>query len=394
MLDDNYSLFVVAPWFDDRVDRFELFVDVLNRVGRGAILLKACDPVLLQEMRGRLGAGDATGIEVWGRRPALGFQRWAANTIRSRPGPVIVHDIYFGWATLPLKLSRWGRSKKSSTACLLSLYFPNPAFARALDWRGSSTAERFFYLRMLSKRLAMEYASSKAADYVIGNSPDVAKGAARYYGVPARRCVMIRNNVDTGHFSPRSGIPLEGIPPGPRLLYVGSLQKRKGIYDILDVAGLVKVEFPDVRLILVGKLLDFERDKFNRRVAELRLEGNIIIQGFRPREALPDYYSGADVCLVPSYFEGSPRVLLEALACGCPVVATDIPGARLVDPAGEFISFAPPGEAGVMAAQVLRLLRSGELRKAKAGLGLQRVRQRFSTQAVGQELFEFYRTCL
>lgn len=399
----DYHLIVTTPTFDDRVDRFWLFAEVAANVPRCTILLKQSDAALLSRIRDYLAEVDTVGIRVFGDRTASGFdfQRWVNRQIQTCAGPeanqLILHDLFFGWSAIPSRL--WlgkasERDLRRRTKRIVSFYFPNPSFARSVNWLRApdyTRAERWAYLRMVGRRLLMEYVSCRVADYVAGNAADVVTDVQRYYRVAPNRTVLIPNNIVIEDFRFDPGArPSLGYLDRPTLLYVGSLQKRKGIYDILAALELLSADHPDVQLIMVGKFVDHEQQTFERRLADMRLSDRVHFVGFKSREELPAYYSSADVCLVPSYFEGSPRVMLEALACGCPVIASDIPGARIIDPTGEFVSFICPGDVAAIACAVDGLLRLPELRRSRSELGVERVTTRFSTIAIAARLCKFY----
>ena len=92
---------------------------------------------------------------------------------------------------------------------------------------------------------------------------------------------------------------------------------------------------------MIGRETDYERRWFRPKLESYSLKDKIRVIDFLPRDELIRYYQSAHLYLFPSLFEGSPRSLREALACGTPAVASDIPGNKGIDPKEQFIHFAP-----------------------------------------------------
>jgi glycosyltransferase involved in cell wall biosynthesis len=141
-------------------------------------------------------------------------------------------------------------------------------------------------------------------------------------GAPAERTLVLRNGVDLGLFCPRdrararAALGIEGFT----LLCVGSLIPRKGHDLVLEALA----QLPDCRLVIAGDgPRRAELEAFARR---LGVGDRVRFLGETPHADLPDLYAAADVLLLPSSREGWANVLLEAMACGTPVVATDVNG--------------------------------------------------------------------
>ena len=144
---------------------------------------------------------------------------------------------------------------------------------------------------------------------------------------PAERLLVIRNGVDLNRFWPTDPAQVRnelGISGGPVLLSVGNLVELKGHH--IAIQALVKIisDHPRAQLLIVGDGPD--RRRLVRMAQELGVEANVRFAGTRPNEDLYRWYSAADVLILASSREGWPNVLLEAMACGTPVVATRIGG--------------------------------------------------------------------
>lgn len=141
-------------------------------------------------------------------------------------------------------------------------------------------------------------------------------------GAPADKVTVLRNGVDLDVFRPCDPEPVRsrwGLV-GPLLLSVGHLIKRKRHH--LAIQALA--ELPGWSLAIIGE--GPERSSLEKLVAELGLQKRVIFCGAQPHAALPSFYSAADVLILASSREGWANVLLEAMACGTPVVASNIAG--------------------------------------------------------------------
>jgi len=393
---------IIVSTFDDRIDRLELFLTVGKYVGECHILLKFCSPDLLASAMSAV--GTKTQVHVLGEKAMSGllFQKaafkWISSFIeRSCTQNLIVHDLVYGWCSIPIKVWRMllkSALSRSRVHCVMSCFFPNPSFAVSMKWLYLLRQQRkefWYYVQMIGKRILMDFVSCHSADFVTGNSWDVVRDLRKCYAVSRKRSAIIPNNVAVCHFYPRNRLESQARTGATSfVLFVGSVQRRKGFWDLLQAIKLVKKEHAEIFLVVVGKVVEHEQERVLKEISSLGLDKNVKMAGYQHRGELPYYYSAAYACVVPSYSEGSPRVILEALACGCPVIASDISGSRMIDPEGEFISFHSPGDVDGLKSALQRLVGSRKLRAKKSELGLRRVKARFSTEAVARKWLQFY----
>lgn len=182
----------------------------------------------------------------------------------------------------------------------------------------------------------------------------------------SRRCRVVYNGTDVAPFQgppDRAGVRAEfGWPPACRILvHVGRMSPQKNHRGILEVMRLVRNQDPGVRLLLVGdgKL----RGEVEEGVDRLGLRHACAVTS--GRRDVPRLLLASDVFLFPSLWEGLPGAPLEALAAGLPVVASDIPPIREIEPyfPGSIL-VAPPGDAEGHARNVLEALRRAPDREA------------------------------
>jgi D-inositol-3-phosphate glycosyltransferase len=152
----------------------------------------------------------------------------------------------------------------------------------------------------------------------------------RYYGADAARMHTIPCGVDLDLFQPldpeASRLKL-GLDPSRRVvLWVGRLEKLKGV-DIL-VEAMAQLATRDFTLLIVGgdDRAHALRDELAGLAWRMGISANVRFEGAVAHDRLPLYYSAADVCVVPSYYESFGLVAVEAMACGTPVVASRVGG--------------------------------------------------------------------
>ncbi len=149
----------------------------------------------------------------------------------------------------------------------------------------------------------------------------------RGWGIDPQRLHVMRNGVDLQRFAPqpaagaRSALGVDGMP---LLVSVGHLIERKGHHLVIEALALLLRTYPDARLVIIGE--GEERGRLERQIDQLGLAARVRLAGALPQAELPRWYAAADALVLASSREGWANVLLEAMACGTPVVATRIWG--------------------------------------------------------------------
>jgi len=199
---------------------------------------------------------------------------------------------------------------------------------------------------------------------------------------------IIPNGVDSKHFSPDVP-PIEEFSDGKlNILFVGRLEKRKGLDYLLEAYKQIKPEFPNSRLIVVGpgKRL---RKKYERRVMRDRLK-DVVVIGYAAYRDLPRYYQTADiVCCPATGRESFGIVLLEAMAVGKPVVASNIQGYNSVVTHGAEGLLVPPKNAEKLAQALTSLMTDGALRQQMGNEGRLKAAQ-YDWENVAQRVLDYY----
>jgi glycosyltransferase involved in cell wall biosynthesis len=218
-----------------------------------------------------------------------------------------------------------------------------------------------------------------------------------HYGVPSAKLARIFNPMDVAnwHGMDRSearaalGIPLDAQV----VIYHGRIEiHRKGLDILLDAWQQVLSERPgrDLRLLLVGTGSDAE--KLHQRLTQMQLPGVMWTDEYvRDRTAIQRYLSAADVYTLPSRHEGFPVAPIEAMSCSLPVVAADAPGVPDILEDGEASGglVVPRGDAPTLASALGRILDNETWGRELGKLARCRAQERFSLEAIGQQLRDF-----
>ena len=142
--------------------------------------------------------------------------------------------------------------------------------------------------------------------------------------------------------------------PGKRLLFVGRLAAVKGVPVLLEALRGLVARHPELHLTLIGDGPD--RAGLERAAGQAGLAGHVSFTGYLSQAAVAELLKQADLFVLPSFAEGVPVVLMEAMAAGLPVVATAVGGVGELVADGTSGLIVPPGDAGALAAAIDRLL--------------------------------------
>ena len=181
--------------------------------------------------------------------------------------------------------------------------------------------------------------------------------AMHQLGMPADRLHMLRNGVDLDRFQAmdrahaRARIGHEGQP---LLLSVGNLIALKGHDLCIDALALLLPQHPGARLLVVG--VGPDSDKLTRYATDQGVADRVHLVGAVPNAELPHWYSAADCLLLASSREGWPNVLLEAMACGTPVVASNVGGIPEIVSSPRLGRLLPQRDAKTLAASIHEVL--------------------------------------
>ena len=206
--------------------------------------------------------------------------------------------------------------------------------------------------------------------------------------------VIIPNGIDVERFSSPRIKPLPQYRDGKfNILFVGRLEKRKGVKYLLRAFSYVKAEFPNSRLIVVGAYDAKDTRPYKRYVRRHRLE-DVVFVGYASAEDLPRYYRTCDLFCAPSTgFESFGIVLLEAMAAGKPIVASNIAGYHNVLQDGAEGLLVEPKDEKALAEAIIRLLKDSELRQRMGERGRAKAPS-YSWDKIAQRVLDYYQELL
>ncbi len=215
----------------------------------------------------------------------------------------------------------------------------------------------------------------------------------RYYGADPDRMHTVPCGIDLARFRPLDrGISRQalGLPPdSPVLIWVGRLEKLKGV-DIL-ISAVAQLDERDFTLLIVGgdeRATDLKQELMAQAAFE-GISANVRFIGAVAHDDLPAYYSAADVCVVPSYYESFGLVAVEAMACGTPVVASRVGG--LVSTVTDGVTgYLIPWRCPEPFAEKLEVLLNNPELRANFSVAARRSVERFRWRSVALRVAEVY----
>lgn len=255
------------------------------------------------------------------------------------------------------------------------------AFLKKEDWATSAAASSFTRtihknVKRATTLLTCSQATKKDIVDLLGVDPD--KVRVTYYAA-------------NPHFRPvkkekaREKISEALNISEPYVLYVGSLEKRKNIPGLLQ--GFAAANIPH-RLLLVGPHGKEQKEVLNR-CHTLKISNRVtLISYIHDRALFPALYSAADAFLFPSFYEGFGLPVLEAMACGCPVITSN--SSSLPEIAGEAALYVDPYATATLTDAIQRLLSDRELCEALRSKGMARAAC-FSWEKCAQDTLDCYR---
>lgn len=168
-------------------------------------------------------------------------------------------------------------------------------------------------------------------------------------------------------------------------LFMGRLGKRKGVYDIIKAAASLPKE--GLKIHLYG---DGELDEVRRLVSETGVQDRVLVHGWISGDEKQRIFQQSQVLLLPSYNEGLPISILEALAYGMPVISTPVGGIPDAVRDGMNGYLIAPGDTGALAERIARLAASQALRLEMGAAGFQLAKEKFSLDKILSRLEELY----
>lgn len=235
------------------------------------------------------------------------------------------------------------------------------------------------------------------ADKVIAVS-NALKKRAREIVAPKNPIAVIYNGCDPKKFAfdktarfylrKKWDIPLESVV----FIFVGNVLKTKGVFELLEAFYLLMKKISDNYLIFIG---DGKESKVLIRKAErIGINNRVVFVGRRPHEEIPHWLSMADVLVLPSYSEGLPNVIVEAMACQRAVIATRAGGVPETVIDGQSGILVEPRDSVTLMEAMEKLARDKDLRLKMGNVGRQIVTEKFSWDENIRKLTDIYKSVM
>jgi len=233
---------------------------------------------------------------------------------------------------------------------------------------GSSSPMRRWIRHTLEKSSTVIALSSRWAEFLTGFAP-------------AARVVVIPNSV------PLPSLPGDAIQPG-RILFLGQVEPRKGIYELVEAVGMLRERFPQVELAIGGQ---GELEQVKRRAEELGVQDRVTMLGWVTSGRKLEELARASVFCLPSHAEGLPMAMLEAMAAGKAIVVSGvggIPDAVKDEDNGLMVQ---PGDAQGLADALARIFGDDEERRRLGARARKTIEERFESGVVIGQLSAVYK---
>jgi glycosyltransferase involved in cell wall biosynthesis len=226
-------------------------------------------------------------------------------------------------------------------------------------------AAKFYWSRWLP-------ASVRRATHVIADSESTRRDVIRLAGVPGERITVVPLAAGPQYCPVEDAARLAAVRakyglPARYLLFVSTIEPRKGLDMLVDAYAQLDERYREVGLVITGKRGWYAEQLF-AQIDRLGLGRRVLFTDYVADEDLPALYSLAEALTFPSRYEGFGLTVLEAMACGCPVICSDV--SSLPEVAGDAARLVPPDAAGALAAAISALLADADLRRTMRARGL------------------------
>ncbi len=245
-----------------------------------------------------------------------------------------------------------------------------------------------------TQRIETERRIIATADVIIASSEDERRNMVSLYGANPGKIRVIPCGVDLTKFRPmdrRQAKERVGLDGKRVLLFCGRIEPLKGLDLLFEAMAGLRTQFSDLHLLVLGEDASQvgELRRLKRYAGELGILDAVSFVGTVEHDALPAYYNAADVCVVPSHYESFSMVAAEALACGTPVVASQVGGLQSLVIDHENGLLVPTRSSQAFSETIGTILKDDGLRNRLARTARRSV-QRLGWSAVGQEVLSVY----
>lgn len=377
------------PNLHSYLDRVELISHIAEKVGRGVLVTSRNDTSL-----DGLNVKDLEIIEVprgrrYPGRSAVAASRLVGNLLDTDDFNV-VHDTFAHLGPL-----FWRRRRHRGVVFLTSFY-------SLAEWDFREWIRPNYGMRTLTDRNLRQWIPraitqrfiTSAADCVVVQAPGLIDRVGQHQRRARSKLAWIPNNVVTpsdAGISQSEGTEIE-------LLWVGGFALGKGGGELLTLLRRAAERSIPVHATVVGSSSPLDRTirphvdhlHLRQRIENEELADNIEFISRVAPEEMDRYYRGSDWLFHATYIDGSPRVVIEALVRGLPVIGSKHPGVVVLDPEGRYIHLADPFDADSVLDQLVSEKNDAESHVSRSEAGRDFVREHFSSDAVSDKYVQLY----
>jgi glycosyltransferase involved in cell wall biosynthesis len=240
-----------------------------------------------------------------------------------------------------------------------------------------------------------ERAAMLEADVLSSPSVDMAGYVARDCGYDLSKIEIVRNPVDAGNFAPegKRAIAYDGQPI---VFFAGRLEERKGIYHLIDAVPKVLERCPQAKFVIVGSDTNTaagQKSVLTELKERLTKSGSLAAVNFVgkvPLAEMADYYRSADICVVSSLYDNAPYTVLEAMACGKPIVGCATGGIPEYIADGKTGVVVPPANPDLLADAISALIADEPRRRTYGAAARERILECFEQNVIARQAVATY----
>ena len=249
-------------------------------------------------------------------------------------------------------------------------------------------------LRLWMLRIPLQRMMFSLADCIVLQAPGLIDRLVQYTSIPKAKIAWLPNNI-AGHFNLRqANSDLKNGDPTIRLLIVGSFGVGRGADVLLDLLDSARRRNIPLQATVLGGLAAIDKAYLRNRIHSSNLGDCIIFHDRIERDMVNDFYDNSDWLFHLSSIDGSPRVILEALSRGLPVIGSRHPGIEVLDPENRYIFFADTETLDGILDELLKSKNDPQQYKTRSELGQSYVQTYFSSDAVSEQYVNLYRKLL
>lgn len=222
----------------------------------------------------------------------------------------------------------------------------------------------------------------KRTDHIIFQNPDDLDEFCQRKLAKRSKCYVVNGSgVNMSHFEPAP------MPETPAFFMLSRLLKSKGVEEYLKAARTVKADYPEAKFYLLGKYETTMQDAVSKDIVEAYIKDGII-ERFEETSDVRPYYEKCSVYVLPSYREGTPRTVLEAMAMGRPIITTDTNGCRETVIDGESGYLVPVGDSVQLADRMESFLKAPDRIEQMGKQSVALCRDKFEVGRVNNEMIK------